>query len=403
MFARKAATSTGPQLSSSATSSDGAGPLAAILKVLGNPFIGAGGAAVVFIAGLATLILVNADPKAGSPLVRMKLEDKVAEVSHLKGAGGFNVDGLNPSAFVGADPNAPAGEATVTLPQGGAMGSSAVGAIGATGSGTAPPVPHNLAGALPASPIAGLSEPSPVGPLPVIARDGRTPFQAYARPFTANGKPKVALIVGGLGLNAAATKAAIERLPPEITLSFVAYSDGLQGWIDLARANGHEVLIEAPMEPLDAANNDPGPYALMSTASTNETTKRLEWILARATGYAGVTNYLGGKFLTSDGPMTAFLMALRQRGLAFIDDGAAAKRNLPGLPRLSADTVVDAELTAPGIQRQLLALEGGASQHGQTLGSAFAYPLTLEIVNRWAQGLSARGYQLAPASALARR
>ena len=60
-------------------------------------------------------------------------------------------------------------------------------------------------------------------------------------------------MVGGLGLNASATKAAIERLPPEITLSFVAYSDGLQGWIDMARANGHEVLLEAPMEPLDDA------------------------------------------------------------------------------------------------------------------------------------------------------
>ena len=50
-------------------------------------------------------------------------------------------------------------------------------------------------------------------------------------------------------------------MPPEITLSFVAYSDGLQGWIDMARANGHEVLLEAPMEPLDAAANDPGPIA----------------------------------------------------------------------------------------------------------------------------------------------
>ena len=59
----------------------------------------------------------------------------------------------------------------------------------------------------------------------------------------------MALVIGGLGLNAKSTRQAIEQLPPEVTLSFVPYADGLQGWIDLARANGHEVLLEAPMEP----------------------------------------------------------------------------------------------------------------------------------------------------------
>ena len=199
------------------------------------------------------------------------------------------------------------------------------------------------------------------------------------------------------------TKAAIERLPPEITLSFVAYADGLQRWVDLARANGHEVLIEAPMEPIDSVNNDPGPYALKASATGPETTRRLEWILARCTGYFGVTNYLGGRFLISDQPMLAFLMALRQRGVAFVDDGAAMKRNLPGLPRASADTVVDADLSPEAIQKQLIALEQTASRSGQAFGSAFAYPLTLEVANRWANGLAARGYQLAPVSAITRR
>ena len=82
--------------------------------------------------------------------------------------------------------------------------------------------------------------------VPVIGKDGGTPAQAYARPFHDDGKPRVALVIGGLGLNSAATKSAIERLPPEVTLSFVPYADNLQGWIDLARANGHEVLLHRP-------------------------------------------------------------------------------------------------------------------------------------------------------------
>src|SRR6185369_16547064 len=148
--------------------------------------------------------------------------------------------------------------------------------------------------------------------------------------------PKVALVIGGLGLNAKATRQAIEQLPPEVTLSFVPYADGLQGWIDLARSNGHEVLLEAPMEPLDYPQNDPGPYTLMAQDPPGETTKRLEMLLSRATGYFGVTNYLGGRFLTSDSAMGVFGNALHQRGLGFIDDGSAGGRG-GGEPRASAE------------------------------------------------------------------
>lgn len=401
MFARRPATSTGPGTPSASVRGGGGKPLGDVLALaISNPFIGAGGAAAVFLLGIGALVLVTADPKAGSPFVRMKLDDRVAQISHMQGPGAFNIDGLKPTDFVEGQGG---GQAVFTLPEGGTLGGNTGAAPGAAMPGAAATPPRNPAVALPIAPIAGLTQPSPVGPLPVIGTDGRTPYQAYSRPFTSNGKPKVALVMGGLGLNAAATRAAIERLPPAITLSFVAYADGLQAWIDLARANGHEVMIEAPMEPMDAVNNDPGPYALLASANTTETTKRVEWILSRATGYFGVTNYLGGRFLTSDGPMTAFMMSLRQRGLAFVDDGTASKKTLPGLPRISADTVVDADLSPESIQKQLVLLESTAGQHGQSLGSAFAYPLTLEVVNRWAAGLTARGYQLAPASALARR
>ena len=46
------------------------------------------------------------------------------------------------------------------------------------------------------------------------------------------------------------------------------------------------------------------------------------------------------------------------------------------------------------------ALEVTASQRGQALGSGFAYPVTLTQVARWTEAVEARGFQLAPASAL---
>jgi polysaccharide deacetylase 2 family uncharacterized protein YibQ len=313
------------------------------------------------------------------------------------------LDGLAPGQEVtmpGAADAPIQGQAVITLPQGASLGSGAATSAGPAQVQT--PLVHNVGAPLAPAPIAGLSTPGPGGPLPVIAPDGRMPFQAYARPFHDNGKPRIGLVIGGLGLNAAATRTAIERLPPEVTLSFVPYSDGLQGWIDRARAAGHEVMLEIPMEPLDYPTNDPGPYALMANASAGETGKRLEWLLSRGAGYFAVTNYLGGRFLNSPTAMTAFTGVLKARGLGFVDDGSGARRGA-GVPRASASAVIDEQLSADGIDKALLGLEAQALQHGAVLGAGFSYPVTIEQVGRWAQGLAGRGYQLAPASAIVRR
>jgi hypothetical protein len=292
----------------------------------------------------------------------------------------------------GLDPDGAAGgDALITLPDGATVaGGSAIAA------------PRLAAQPLAAAPIAGLSQPGPQGPLPVIATDGRVPAQAYARPFQSNGKPRVSLIVGGLGLNAVTTRAAIERLPAEVTLSFVPYTEGLQGWIDLARAQGHEVMIEIPMEPTGYPNNDPGPYTLLANATPDDVEARMSWLLGRATGYFGVTNYLGDRFVTSDAGMAAFLAVLRQRGVAFLDDGSVRRR--PGAwARASADVVVDETQTPAAIIARLNALEATAKSRGAALGTGFAYPVTIEAAARWTAGLDARGLQLAPASAMTQR
>jgi polysaccharide deacetylase 2 family uncharacterized protein YibQ len=130
--------------------------------------------------------------------------------------------------------------------------------------------------------------------------------------------------------------------------------------------------------------------------------KKLEWVLSRATGYFGVTNYLGSKFLASDGAYQTFSAALKGRGVAFIDDGSAARRGGKGLVRGSAERVIDDQLNPAAIDQQLVALEAGALQRGQATGSGFAYPVTLDKVAQWSRALTDRGFQLTPISALAR-
>ena len=255
------------------------------------------------------------------------------------------------------------------------------------------------AGALVPAPIAGLAGPGPGAPLPIIAADGRASWKAYARPFTDDGRPKIALVIGGLGLNPDQTRQAIDALPPEVTLSFSPYAENLQALIDRARAAGHEVMVEIPMEPLDYPDNDPGPYTLLSSAQTGEIQNKLDWLMSRATGYFAVTNAFGSKFLSQERAMAPFVQALRQRGVGFIDDGQAAGRG-SGLHRASLGPKIDADLDGDAIDSQLLALEALALQSGSAAGVGSAYPLTVAQVQKWAVAVRDRGYALAPASAL---
>ena len=264
------------------------------------------------------------------------------------------------------------------------------------------------AAALPRAPLAGFFERTSAGDLPKIGPDGRTPAEAYARPFAGPaGTPKISLIVGGLGMTQKHTLAAINELPPEVTLSFVPYANDLQGWINKARAAGHEVLLELPMEAYDYPNVDTGPQTLVTSAKAEENVRRLSILLGKATGYFGVTNYQGAKFATDSAAATPVMKALKDRGLVFLHDGAAARSVLPqvadqtGLDFTIADRIVDAELSADAIDRELLALEALAIQNGKAIGVGFAYPVTIEQFRVWAEGLKAKGYQLAPASASA--
>ena len=247
------------------------------------------------------------------------------------------------------------------------------------------------------------------GPLPIIAKDGRKASKVYARPLPADlaPGPHIALIVSGLGISDSATSHAIETLPPEVTLSFAPYGAGLQAWIGKARAAGHEVLLELPMEPFGYPQNDPGPYTLLTSLQPDENISRLEWLLSRFSGYVGVMNYQGARFTSSTTSLTPILGALKARGLMYVDNGASQRSLAPsiaadlGLPAITGTRTIDPVQNPEVIDQSLTALEAAAKKSGAALGVASGLPVTVDEVTRWAKTLKSKGIVLVPASATA--
>ena len=263
-------------------------------------------------------------------------------------------------------------------------------------------------GALPKVPDPDLVRQGKYGPLPQVAKDGRTPAHIYARPFgPSKGQPKIALMIGGMGLSKTATELAIRELPPEVTLSFAPYPDELQRHVNLAREAGHEVMLQLPMEPFDYPQNDPGHHTLLTTQPVRKNMDDLDWLLSRVTGYAGVSNYLGAKFTSFKDALKPVIETVEEYGLFYVDDGSSQRSVTADVVRefelgfALADRTIDARPSRTGIELKLLELEEVARANGTALGvGALPYPVTIKTVRDWADTLPEKGLVLAPVSAI---
>ena len=248
--------------------------------------------------------------------------------------------------------------------------------------------------------------------LPRKAPDGTTAAERYrSRSGLPAQHPMVAVLLEGLGLTTDIDGAAVEALPPAISLAVSPYAAFLQrpqphAILDRARRLGHELWLSLPMEPA-AATADEGGWALRRSADLPTNRHALDWSLSRFTGYVGLTDASSGLFGEgyADGPGFSLVAdALLDRGLLYVEGGSAAHDGAalppPGSSR-HADLVLDGHTNAVGIDDRLAALERLASDEGTAV--AIASPMTPVLVDRlrrWSTALSKRGIALVPVSAL---
>ena len=268
------------------------------------------------------------------------------------------------------------------------------------------PQAHDLA--LARAPDPRLVENSRYGPLPRIGDDGARPADVYARPVETSSAlkasaPRIVLVVGGLGLSRAITEKAIESLPGAVTFAFAPYGHDLAASVAQARAAGHEVILQVPMEPVDYPQTDPGPHTLLTRATAAENTDNLHWLMSRFSGYVGIGNFLGGKFTADAASFAPVLQEIGERGLIYLDDGTSPQSLTPTLaaqdnvPATRADLVLDA--TPDGIDAALVKLEAIARDKGLAIGVASALPDSLEKIGSFARAAQARGLAITPLSA----
>lgn len=389
-----------------------AAPSASARALQGLPWgrIGFGGLGALF-ASLIGFAIITDDGMGGEPYAIARIEVRkpapVPAAPPSSGPAMAGVPGVSNDDVTGS---------TIRMRRGSEMVEEASGVkVFRQGGASAPDsliisVPQaNVEVALAPAPDRRLIEKGRHGPIPRIGQDGAKAMDVYARPFITGpnirpGAPKVAILIGGMGLNAEATQAALGVLPRAITLAFAPYGPDLARQTARARTEGHEVILQAPLEGFGGETEAPA-HLLRAGDASSETLNRLHWHMSRFPGYVGIGGYLGGKFTADARAFTPVLSEIADRGLFYFDDGTSTRSLALSLgadsstPIVRADVVIDARMEA--IDDALMRLERLARDKGSAVGSANGLPIVIEKIARYAKAMEGRGIALAPVSALA--
>jgi uncharacterized protein len=155
--------------------------------------------------------------------------------------------------------------------------------------------------------------------LPRISPSGWMPWIAYARRFDPSGPPaRVGVLMINLGASEALTRRAIEELPGEVSLAFLASTPDLPRRLGEAREHGHEVYLMLPVEdPSGPAER--GLRPIQTSLEATENVRRLRGAMARGEFYVGFAAAFAGPLWQSEAATRPLLQEIADRGLALIE------------------------------------------------------------------------------------
>ena len=378
---------------------------------------------LVAVSAITTYALLSDQPRAPAArpglLLALEAEEEAAGPSETASAeADVNHETSAQSAAAGQEEPPPDSAAAPEVPEDGTAAEEAPPAQTAAVAETAPQDPEERvaepSAAEPAESAALESPAAAEAAMPAATElDGGAvlaPWRRFAAVYdAADARPRIAVVLTGLGLSAEATNRAIRELPASITLSFTPYADRLDHWMGLARVNGHEVLLDLPMEPTTFPYDDPGPQTLLTQLDAAENRQRLRWVLERGRSYVGLAAVMGSRFTQSEPDLQPVLEEIKDRGLMFVDNqateasaGARLARGL-GLPHAVNDRMLDdGHASHVAIDARLAQIERLARANGAAVAMGRPYPATLERLRAWVRSLDDRGFVLVPITALAK-
>lgn len=241
--------------------------------------------------------------------------------------------------------------------------------------------------------------------LPTVSKQGDTSIKAYAQPPLPQeqlGAHTLSLVIGGLGDNLDLINQATQTFPTTITLAF--YPDGayVKDNHPLVRTKGYETLLMLPLETMAFPLDDPGPLTLLTGDEQSKRLQNLQTCLGKVTGYVGVMNSGGGRFLRIDRCQRWLLEYIKEHGLLY----AETKNYLSSMTPDIASEINSAYIALTpnqdqniSLAQQLKLIQEETLQNKHTVGYITLQDVAqIPMVQDWIGKLSAQKISLIPIS-----
>lgn len=216
--------------------------------------------------------------------------------------------------------------------------------------------------------------------------------------------PMVALVLDDFGYS----KKNLEKLKDigvPITMAVLPNVPYSKKACDFAEANGFEVILHMPMEPMDNAKSmeqDTILIAMDDPAVEN----KIDGALSSVYSAKGISNHMGSRATGDKRLMDLVFSDLKKRELFFLDSYTSANSlcektaKEKGVAYAKRDIFIDNELNGEYITVQMVKLEDLAKEKGQAVGIGHDRRATVEALGKIVPQMKKRGIRFVKLSEL---
>jgi polysaccharide deacetylase 2 family uncharacterized protein YibQ len=178
----------------------------------------------------------------------------------------------------------------------------------------------------------------------------------------------------------------IERLPKAVAVAVLPNARYSAQVARALGAQGREILLHMPMEPI--ANHGPGPGsgAVEVGLPPDEVRLRIEHALRIVAGARGVNNHMGSRATADVTTMREVMAVLARHDLYFLDSRTTSETvaervaHESGIPALRRDVFLDVVSEPDAVRRALEQAVARARTQGSALAIGHVHPLTIELL-----------------------
>ncbi len=221
---------------------------------------------------------------------------------------------------------------------------------------------------------------------------------APAKPASA----RAAIIIDDFGQDLESAKKFL-GLPFQVTFSVLPFLHHSREICELVHAQGREVILHCPMEPLGYPKVDPGRGALLLSMSADALRRNLRSALDTSPYFSGVNNHMGSRITENSDSMKTVLEEIHRHGLYFVDSctsprsvGWSVARQLK-MPSGKRSVFLDHNASPASIRSQIARLIRVARVEGAAIGIGHPHESTLKALREAASLFQQEGVQIVPA------